>query len=192
LTRSIFAHACIVVSVCLALTALTRAETIEEKASLCGACHGENGVPQERTAPIIWGQQQGYTYLQLRDFQRGTRANDSMKAAVEGMSKEDLLALAEYFSKKPWPNLQQPRASDAIAARAHDANTAVGCTGCHLDSYQGDSSVPRLAGQSKDYLDQTIADFREHRRNNNPGMSSLMNAATPDDLAAITAYVAGL
>jgi cytochrome c553 len=170
----------------------TRAETLEEKASLCGACHGENGIPQERSAPIIWGQQEGYIYLQLRDYKRGTRANESMNAAVEGMERDDLLALAEYFSKKPWPNLQQPQASGAVAARAHQANTSVGCTGCHLDSYQGDSSVPRLAGQSKEYLDQTIADFRNHKRNNNPGMSSLMNAATPEDLTAITAYVAGL
>jgi cytochrome c553 len=193
LTRSIFVQSCIVAPVFLGLSALSvSAETLEEKASLCGACHGENGVPQERTTPIIWGQQEGYLYLQLRDYKRGTRANESMGAAVEGMEKEDLLALAEYFSKKPWPNLQQPRSSDAVAARAHQANTSVGCTGCHLDSYQGDSSVPRLAGQSKEYLDQTIADFRDHKRNNNPGMSSLMNAATPDDLAAITAYVAGL
>ena len=168
------------------------AETIEEKASLCAACHGENGISQDRMVPLIWGQQEGYLYLQLRDYKRGTRVAETMSAVVEGLEKEDLLALAEYFSKKPWPNLQQPRASDAVAARARQANTSVGCTGCHLNSYQGDSSVPRLAGQSKEYLDQTIADFRSHKRNNNPGMSSLMNAATDEDLAAITAYVAGL
>ena len=183
----------LLVSVLLSLSVdAARAETLEEKASLCGACHGESGIPQERLTPIIWGQQEGYIYLQLRDYRRGTRANESMNAAVEGMERDDLLALAEYFSKKPWPNLQQPQASEAVAGRAHQANTSVGCTGCHLDAYQGDSSVPRLAGQSKDYLDQTIADFRDHKRNNNPGMSSLMNAATPEDLAAITAYVAGL
>ena len=45
------------------------AQTIEEKAQLCAACHGENGIPQEKTMPVIWGQYQGYLYLQLRDLQ---------------------------------------------------------------------------------------------------------------------------
>ena len=37
------------------LTALpfARADTLEEKAQMCGACHGENGVPQEKTTPVI-------------------------------------------------------------------------------------------------------------------------------------------
>jgi cytochrome c553 len=37
------------------------AQTVEEKAQLCHACHGETGVPQEKGTPIIWGQHQGYT-----------------------------------------------------------------------------------------------------------------------------------
>ena len=57
---------------------------------------------------------------------------------------------------------------------------------------QGDSSVPRLAGQKRDYLLKTIMDFRNRTRANNPGMSDLMNAAAPDQLAAMASYLAGL
>ena len=39
---------------------------------------------------------------------------------------------------------------------------------------------------------KTIADFRSHARANNPGMSDLMNATSPDDLAALEEYLAGL
>jgi glucose dehydrogenase len=54
------------------------AQTIEEKAQLCAACHGENGIPQEKTTPVIWGQYQGYLYLELRDYKSGARKNDIM------------------------------------------------------------------------------------------------------------------
>jgi len=106
--------------------------------------------------------------------------------------KDDMLAIAEYFSHKPWPDLGQPRSPKDIAERALTAEHSVGCTGCHLDRFQGDGTVPRLAGQGRDYLAQTMIDFRTRARGNNPGMSDLMIAAPEDDLAALAQYLAGL
>jgi cytochrome c553 len=34
--------------------------------------------------------------------------------------------------------------------------------------------------------------FRDKSRGNNPGMSDLMKAASPDDIAALSQYLAGL
>ena len=166
---------------------------MEEKAAVCGSCHGENGVPQEKLNPVIWGQSQGYLYLQMRDFKKGARANETMQAIVADLEREDMLALAEYFSAKPWPDLRQPAASDAVTRQALTANSAVGCTGCHLDKYQGDGgSVPRLAGQSGEYMSKTVAEFRTRARGNNPGMSDLMKATPEADLAALSEFLAGL
>lgn len=168
------------------------AQSIEEKVQVCTGCHGQNGKPVDKTIPVIWGQQQGYLYIQLRDFKRGDRKNDIMQPIVASMERADMLAIAEYFSKKPWPDLGQPRAPKEVANRALRANASVGCTGCHLDQFQGDGTVPRLAGMSRDYMTKTIADFRSRARGNNPGMSDLMLAAVPEDLAALTEYLAGL
>jgi cytochrome c553 len=115
-----------------------------------------------------------------------------MQPIVSSMERADMLAIAEYFSKKPWPDLGQPRAPKEVANRALRANASVGCTGCHLDQFQGDGTVPRLAGMSRDYMTKTISDFRSRARGNNPGMSDLMLATAPDDLAALTEYLAGL
>jgi cytochrome c553 len=52
--------------------------------------------------------------------------------------------------------------------------------------------VPRLAGMSRDYLTKTIADFRTRARGNNPGMSDLMLATSPEDLTALAEYLSGL
>ena len=181
-----------VVAALLAGATAASADTIEQKAELCGACHGANGLPQDPSTPIIWGQQAGYLYLEFRDFQKGARKNDLMTPIAQSLPKEDALALAEYFAAKPWPNTRAPAASKADADVAIAVNKSIVCTSCHLEEYQGDSSVPRLAGQERDYLLKTIMDFRNRTRANNPGMSDLMNAAAPDQLAAMANYLAGL
>jgi len=168
------------------------ADPIEEKAKFCTACHGESGVPQLKTTPVIWGQNAGYLFLQLRDFQSGARKNDLMSPVAATLARENLLPLATYFSKLKWPNLQQPLAPQDVATNALKANASIGCTGCHLDHFQGDGSTARLAGQQHDYLLKTMTDFRDRTRANNPGMSDLMNAASPDALAALAQYLAGL
>jgi cytochrome c553 len=178
------------VAACSLAAPAALAQSLEEKAQLCSACHGENGIPQEKTTPIIWGQHQGYNYIQLRDYKRGTRKDEQMSPIAEALERDDMLALADYFSKKPWPRLNQPAPDAAVSAKALRANVAVNCTGCHLGEYQGDGTVPRLSGQSAEYMTKTIAEFRTRERANNPGMSDLMIATPEDDLAALTTYLA--
>src|SRR5262252_9716578 len=168
------------------------AQIVEQRAQSCGACHGEDGVPKDNAWPVIWGQHQGYLYLQLRDFKSGARKNDVMGPIAQPLERDDMLALALYFSRKAWPNLRQPRAPDAVAAQAARANRSIGCTGCHQAGYQGEGTQPRLAGQSADYILRSMMDFRTRARGNNPGMSDLMNATSEDDLKALAAYLAGL
>jgi cytochrome c553 len=168
------------------------AQAIEQKAQLCAACHGETGVPQQKTTPVIWGQQLGYLYVQLRDFKSGARKNDQMSPIAAPLERDDMMALAQYFSQKSWPDLVQPRAAAAVAAQALRATTSVVCTSCHQETYKGEGTQPRLAGQQKDYLAQTMLDFRNGTRGNNPGMSDLMKSITESDIAAIAEYLAGL
>jgi cytochrome c553 len=181
-----------VVGVMVFAIAPLRAQTLDEKVQVCSGCHGENGKPADKTIPNIWGQQTGYLYIQLRDFKRGDRKSEIMQPIASAFERDDMLAIAEYFSKKPWPDFGQPRASKDVSQRALTANGSIGCTGCHLDHFQGDSTVPRLAGQGRDYLAKTMADFRTRARGNNPGMSDLMIATSPDDLTALAEYLAGL
>jgi cytochrome c553 len=173
-------------------TVPSSAQGIEEKAQICAGCHGADGKPIDKSIPTIWGQQAGYIYIELRDFKRGDRKSDIMQPIVSSFERQDMLDIAEYFSKKPWPDLGQPRAAKDVAARAVSANQSIGCTGCHLDHFQGDGTVPRLAGMSRDYLAKQMTDFRSRARGNNPGMSDLMLASSPDDLAALAEYLAGL
>ncbi|MGH6833283.1 MAG: c-type cytochrome [Methyloceanibacter sp.] len=168
------------------------ADPIEEKAKLCATCHGEQGTPINKQTPVIWGQNEGYLYLQLRDFKSGARKNALMNPIAAPLEKDDQLALAAYFSKQKWPNLGQPSAPDNVATKAQSAISSIGCIGCHLDHFQGDGTTARLAGQWQEYLQATMLAFRDGSRGNNPGMSDLMKATATDDIAALSQYLAGL
>ena len=60
----------------------------------------------------IWGQNEGYIYIELRDMKKGARKNEQMAAIVKDMSREDMLALAAYFAGQA---LAQPATSRAPA-----------------------------------------------------------------------------
>jgi cytochrome c553 len=182
----------ILVGAGLSIPTARAAGKVEETAQICAGCHGENGVPIDKTIPIIWGQNEGYLYLQLRDFKKGARKNDQMGPIAETLEKDDMKALAAYFTKKKWPDLQQPSAPNNVAATAQQTIQSIGCKGCHLEQFQGDGTTARLAGQQREYLQKTMLAFRDHTRGNNPGMSDLMNAASPDSLKAVAEYLAGL
>jgi cytochrome c553 len=166
--------------------------SIEDKAAICAVCHGANGVPVTKEIPIIWGQHAGYMFLNLRDMKTGARKNEQMAPIVKDMSHDDMLALAEYFEKKPWPDLAQPSAPADVATHAEAVATSGQCTQCHLGGYLGDSTNPRLAGQSIEYLRKTMQDFRSGARANNPWMTALLKTFPDADIEAMARYLGGL
>ena len=182
----------VIVAALLSAATAAWADAIADKIEVCSACHGDKGLPAEPAIPIIWGQNEGYLYLELRDFQKGARKDDQMTPIAQSLSKEDAQALAAYFAGKPWPRTEAPSASKANEAAAMTAIKSVVCGSCHLEQFQGDSTIPRLAGQQHDYLAKTMTEFRNRTRANNPGMSDLMNTVTPEQITAMAAYLAGL
>lgn len=179
------------VALCVAASA-AQADDIAEKAAVCSACHGENGSPIDKKIPAIWGQNEGYIYIELRDMKKGARKNEQMAAVVEPLSRDDMLALAAYFAAKPWPSLQQPRAPKADQDHFDSMATSAGCVGCHQAGYIGAGTQPRLAGQQEAYLEKTMLDFRTGARGNNSWMTDLLKTYSPADIAQMARVLAGM
>ena len=104
---------------------------------------------EEMQAPVIWGQEEYYIYVQLRDFASGRRVNERMtvaselmKTAVTDLTKEQMKALAKYFSTKPWPLLGF-KANPDDAAVAERVMTAGQCPQCHLGAFVGNALAGR-------------------------------------------------
>ncbi|MCK9911350.1 c-type cytochrome, partial [Microbacteriaceae bacterium K1510] len=91
-----------------------------------------------------------------------------------------------------WPNTGREPAPPEVVKKAEAINLSVACTACHQSEYEGDGTTPRLASQSREYLDKTIQDFRSGARGNNPGMSDILRAVSEEDLAIMAEYLAGL
>src|SRR5690242_15437227 len=77
--------AALIAAIVALLPATAPAQSIDEKAQLCAGCHGENGIPQQKIWPVIWGAQQGYLYVQLRDFKSGARKDDIMGPIAQSL-----------------------------------------------------------------------------------------------------------
>jgi cytochrome c553 len=166
------------------ITAHAQSEDVAEKVAICTTCHGENGMPTEQDIPIIWGQEFYYLYVQLKDYKAGRRANDIMQGMVADLSKEQMQALAQYFAEKPWPQTSFS-VTDADRSEGETALSSGQCSQCHLGDYNGNSRIPRLAGQQPNYLERTMLDFKNKVRMNAPDKGVLMRAYSEEAIAAM-------
>jgi len=177
---------------CLIWVWPAQAQDIAERLEMCTTCHGEAGIPQEKDTPIIWGQSYYFLYVQLKDYKAQRRANEIMNPIAADMTKEDMQALAKYFSGQPWPYMSY-EATDADIALARQGAVAGACTTCHLGNYHGNNSdVPRIAGQQPAYLERTMIEMRTRVRANNPFMTDLLSTYSDGDLAAMAHWLTGM
>ncbi len=167
---------------------------IAAKATGCSACHGQSGTPISANFPIIWGQQSNYLYKELHDFHSGERKNPIMAPLVQGISLDELRALANYFAAKPWPDKHADVGAPAAAAAPPEAIAAKiqMCKACHQANFEGGAPAPRLAGLSYEYLRGAMNAFADGTRTNNLDMPGFMKALTESDRDAIAKYLAGL
>jgi len=173
-----------------AIPAMSDQNALEARIGVCEGCHGIEGIPVSADIPILAGQEYYYLYVQLKDYSAGRRANAVMSVMAEGMSKEDMKAFAEYFSSKPWPRVDSSP-DDALVDAGESSLNAGQCSQCH-STYQGDSRIPRLAGQQLVYLKQTMEDFKNKVRLNSAAKGSLMNSFPDEDIEAMAHRLSGL
>lgn len=69
-----------------------------QKALLCQACHGTDGLSNVPDAPNIAAQVEPYLAAQLKAFKSGARRNESMSVVAQTLSDQDIDDLAAYFS----------------------------------------------------------------------------------------------
>ncbi len=167
------------------------AAELEERIALCATCHGAAGIPEDPQVPIIWGQHFYYTYVQLKDYKAGRRRHEIMSEIVADLTKQEMQALAQHFSEQAWPAIGF-RSSDRDIAKGETAAAAGQCVQCHLGGYEGNSRVPRLAGQKASYLERTMLDFKHKTRKNAPAKSPLLASYDAESIAAMARYLAGL
>lgn len=163
---------------------------LEDAAAICSGCHGEDGIPVDAEFPIIWGQQFFYTYTQLRDYAAGRRESEIMTPIASEYSRDQMKEIAQYFADKAWPEIEA-HAEDGDAKIAERGITGGQCSACH-GKWEGDSRIPRLAGQQPGYLRKTMMDFKNEVRMNAPDKISTMKQLPDETIEALARYLASL
>jgi cytochrome c553 len=168
------------------------AQAVEQKVAVCKACHLTGALQSTSVIPNIWGQSEGYVYIQLRDFKSGARnapEDAAMRGFVATMSDAEMLEMAKYASTQPWPKVEPISTDTALLKRGAYATAMGGCVGCHFNDWKGFSANPRIGDQSTAYLAATIRQFRNGSRANSPGMSDLMRTFDEGEIDAVAAYL---
>ena len=165
---------------------------VRRLAEPCFACHGPGGNAQIPEYPVLAGQSWRYTYIQLKDFKEGRRTNLVMSPMVANLSRDDMIALGNFFAaQKPTPIAFKADGAKAQAGRK--ISDAVLCPMCHLGEFSGQNEIPRVAGQQPSYVAKQLHDFKARRRTNDAGnMTSVAGTLSDEDIDNLAQYIGTL
>jgi cytochrome c553 len=165
---------------------------VEAKAQTCAACHGPNGNSTDPQYPKLAGQTARYLYLELKDFKEGRRHDPQMEPMAKGLSPEDMLALADYYSKQTSAPTGFKADAAKVNAGAKKADEVL-CTMCHSGGFSGQNEIPRVAGQHYAYVKKQLNDFKTRNRTNDAGnMTSVASTLSETDIENLAQYIANL
>jgi len=73
----------------------------KEKAAICTACHGANGVSVMPNSPTLAGQHEDYLKQAMTQYRLGSRTDPVMAGQVSNLTEDDIEDLAAYFAAQP-------------------------------------------------------------------------------------------
>ena len=175
---------------------LARAEEIVQ--GRCFICHGTNGESSSPAFPRLAGQNAAYVKQQLADFLSGKRKSSSMQPMVEGLTPDDMAALGAWFAEQttqghPVEDRELAGVGRFIYLRGNPYSGVAACATCHGSDGHGTATLPRLAGQHAQYLENQIKQFnRRERTNDNAVMHGIAVKLSELETKAVAAYLSGL
>ena len=179
-----------VVAVALIISS-AHAETIEERAVPCFACHGEHGQSETENTPSLGGQQAPYALIQLFMFREKLRTFEPMNEVAKPLSDADLREFSDFIATLPKPQAPADRGEPARMQRAQALAAQNHCNACHKPDFSGGDNVPRIANQREDYLAKTLAAYKDNSRHGYDGtMADVMGPITPEQIADLAYYIA--
>ena len=163
------------------------AENGKFKAQTCLGCHGVpsyGNVYPSYHVPKLVGQHAPYIVAALKAYQSGERSHPTMRAQAAGLTESDMTDIAAFFSSRE----AAPSSSQTMPLSEEVNAKLTVCAGCH--SMDGNSQLPenpRLAGQYRDYLYQSLLDYKEGKRKN-PIMLGIIATLNETDMKMLSLY----
>lgn len=73
----------------------------KEKAVVCAACHGPDGISPAPNWPTLAGQHEDYLEEVLWQYKKGARKDAVMAGQVVNLTKKDIRDIAAYYAAQP-------------------------------------------------------------------------------------------
>jgi cytochrome c553 len=164
----------------------------QEKAKMCNACHGENGLSAVEGVPHLAAQPALSIFYQLLQFRDQRRKGGGMEAIASTLSEQDMRDIAAHYASQPAP---APHAGGDAAkiVRGQQIAQQQYCSSCHGAQLQGQKHVPRLSGQSTEYFVAQLRNLRSGARADMDGtMASAARSLTDEEIEAMAVYARSL
>src|SRR6202167_1805808 len=169
------------------------AETIQERAAPCLACHGEKGRSETENIPSLGGQQAPHALIQLFMFREKLPGSEPMNEMTKAFTDDDLRTFSDFIATLPKPSPPADAGDPARIARAQALVQQHRCNTCHNTDFSGKDNVPRLADQREDYLAKTMREYKDNSRHGYEGtMAEVLQPVTTDQIADLAYFLARL
>lgn len=163
----------------------------------CMACHGlDDAGAGLGDMPGLAGQPADYLHAQLEAFMAGARFSPIMVPIATQLTEEERRAVSDYYASVA-PKLSKFD-HDAPTDLVQEGGTLVAtgsesvtpCSQCHGGGDTSGAAIPRLAGQSAQYIADQLAAWREGDRANGPlnVMEQIAKAMTVEEIKAVALY----
>lgn len=167
---------------------------------VCSSCHGPGGHSISSTFPRLAGQQKDYLIAQLTAFRDHTRADPHARTYMWGMAARlndpTIAAIAAFYAAQPPApgapdNSSEAQAGRRIYTEGIPARQVPPCVVCHGEKGQGNSAIPRLAGQHTAYIERQLEAFASNARANAIMHANSKNLSS-NQIRDVAAYVRSL
>jgi cytochrome c553 len=168
-----------------------RAETIQERAAPCLACHGEKGQSATENTPSLGGQQAPYALIQLFMFREKLRVFEPMNEMAKAFTDDDLRTFSDFIATLPKPAPPADAGDPVRVQRAEALIQQNRCNSCHNTDFSGRDNVPRIADQREDYLAKTLREYKDNSRHGYDGtMAEVLQPVTVEQIADLAYFLA--
>lgn len=166
----------------------------EERALLCGYCHGKDGNSVKNYIPNLADQNEKYLLVQFERFAEGTRQNYVMEKLAENMDYRDKINLALYYASLKVKTDKKTHLNTSLNQPLKTTKTyQAKCALCHGQDGKGNEHLPRIAGQPQEFLTATLLAFKtkESKRTESP-MDAVVNQVTKDELKELAKLISSM
>jgi cytochrome c553 len=173
------------------VAASVSAETFQQRAAPCLACHGEKGMSETENTPSLGGQQAPYALIQLFMFREKLRIFEPMNEMTKAFTDDDLRTFSDFIATLPKPSPPADAGDPARLQRAQALIQQHRCNACHTTDFSGRDNVPRIADQREDYLAKTMREYKDNSRHGYDGtMAEVLQPVTVEQISDLAYFLA--